>query len=96
MPAHRYMDEIGLAVKLATKKLTGVIPQVNLMEHVHLCQVQIRLPTLALKPEEMSPEVKNRAISSPTKGLYYWSNYSNRRIPCFLLLKWLGFPTVNN
>ena len=33
---------------------------------VCLCQkVQIRLPTLALKPEETSPEVRNRDITGP-------------------------------
>ena len=34
MPAHRYMEENGLAAMLATKKLAGVAPEVNLQEHV--------------------------------------------------------------
>ena len=34
MPAHRYVEEIGLAVILAAKMLTGVTPEVNLGEHV--------------------------------------------------------------
>ena len=34
MPAHRYMEENGLAVMLATKKLAGVALEVNLQEHV--------------------------------------------------------------
>ena len=39
---------------LAIKKLAGVAPQVNLSERVtHTpLQVQIRLPTLALKPRQ--------------------------------------------
>ena len=35
-----------------------------------LRQVRIRLPILALKPEETSPEVQNRGVSGPTKGTY--------------------------
>ena len=38
------MEENGLAAILTNKRLTGVAPEVNLW------QVQIRLPTLALKP----------------------------------------------
>ena len=34
MPAHRYMEEIGLAAMLATKRLAGVAPEVNLGECV--------------------------------------------------------------
>ena len=52
MPSHRYVEENGLATILATKRSAGVTPEVNLCEpsHVCLCQVQIRLLTLALKP----------------------------------------------
>ena len=39
--------------------------------YICLCQVWIRLPTLALNPrEETSPEVKNRDISVPTKKTF--------------------------
>ena len=48
MPDYRYMEEIGSAAMLATKRSAGVIPEVNLKEHV-ICQARIRLPTLALK-----------------------------------------------
>ena len=34
MPAHRYMEENGPAVMLATKRLAGVTPKVNLRECV--------------------------------------------------------------
>ena len=34
MPAHRYGEEIGLAAMLASKRLAGVTPEVNLTEHV--------------------------------------------------------------
>ena len=37
MPAHRYVEENGLAAMLGTKRLVGVTPEVNLWEHVHLC-----------------------------------------------------------
>ena len=50
LPGHRYVEEINTTAMLATKMLAGVTPMVNLREDVHLCQVQIRLPTLALKP----------------------------------------------
>ena len=32
---------------------------------MYTCQVRIRLLTLALKPEETSPEIKNKGISGP-------------------------------
>ena len=46
--------------------------------HVCLCQVRIRLPTLDLKPEEMSPEVEN---SSSTKRtcVHQITSYSMRQ-----------------
>ena len=34
MPAHRYLEETGLAFVLATKGLTGVRPDMNLKEYV--------------------------------------------------------------
>ena len=34
MPAHRYVEETGLAAILATKRSTGVTPEVNLRECV--------------------------------------------------------------
>ena len=34
MPGHRYVEELGSAAMLATKRLAGVTPEVNLMECV--------------------------------------------------------------
>ena len=34
MPAYRYMEENSTADILATKRITGVTPEVNLIEHV--------------------------------------------------------------
>ena len=34
MPAHRYVEETGLAAILATKRSAGVTPEVNLREYV--------------------------------------------------------------
>ena len=34
MPAYRYATEYGSAIMLATKRLTGVTPEVNLRERV--------------------------------------------------------------
>ena len=34
MPVHRYVEEIGSAAMLATKRLAGVTPEVNLRECV--------------------------------------------------------------
>ena len=44
---YRYVEEISLVAILATKRMAGVKPEVY---HIFLCQVQIRLPNLALKP----------------------------------------------
>ena len=33
MPGRRYVEEIGLAVMLVTKRSLGVAPEVNLKEH---------------------------------------------------------------
>ena len=42
MPGPRYVEEIGLVAKLIAKMLAGVVPEVNLREHV-TC---MPLPTL--------------------------------------------------
>ena len=34
MPSHNYVEEIGSAAMLATKRSAGVAPEVNLREHV--------------------------------------------------------------
>ena len=51
MTACRHVEEISSATILAAKRLAGVTSEVNLWEHVKcLCQMQIRLTNLALKP----------------------------------------------
>ena len=80
MPSHRYMEENGLATILATKRSAGVTPEVNLCEpsHVCLCQVQIRLLTLALKPRGDITRSPKQWYQWPHKKrtfyvLQYWS-----------------------
>ena len=67
MPACRYMEDNSLAAMLASKRSAGVAPEVNLREcisHICLHQVQIRLPTLVLKP-------RGDVSRSPKQG-YQW------------------------
>ena len=82
---------------LTAKRWAGVAPEVNLsanIYHVCFCQVQLRLPTLVLKPRE-------DINGSPKQG-YYWShkkdlcpqNFQGGQIPaktrnslCFSLCK---------
>ena len=72
MPAYRYMEEIGLATMLATKRPAGVTPQVNLRERV-IC---MPLPSAnkaahsGFETQRRLPEVQNRGISDPTKMTY--------------------------
>ena len=53
---------------LAVKMSAGVTPEVNFrnVHYVYLCQVQIRLPTLALKP-------RGDITRSPKQG-YQWTH----------------------
>ena len=63
MPSCRYVEEIGMAAMLVTKRLAGVTPELNLRECV-IC-MPLHLPTLALKP-------KGEVTRSPKQG-YQWS-----------------------
>ena len=58
MPACRYMEENGSAAMLAAKRSAGVTPEVNLKV----------LVTCLRNPKGMSPEIRNRGISGPTKS----------------------------
>ena len=72
-----------LAVRLALKRLAGATPEVNFREctsHIRLCQVQIWLPTLALKHRETSPEVQNRGFSSPTNGHVSTNKFKKKEV----------------
>ena len=70
MPACRYVEENDLATMLATKGSSGIAQKVNLGEHVCICQAQIRLPTLALKPRgHINRSPKTGVSVAPQKGL---------------------------
>ena len=59
------------AAMLAIYTGRGVAPEVNLREcisHMPPQSSNKAEPTLALKPEEISPEVRNRGISGPKNG----------------------------
>ena len=87
MPAYRYVEENGSAAMLANKRAAGVTPEVNLKEHVthiSLCQVQIRLPTLALKPRG---DVIRSTSQSPHKGTYVFQ--FKKTIPQLTLSKFV-------
>ena len=73
MPACWCVEEIGSAAMLATKRLAGVAPEVNLRQCLTcLHQVQIRLSTLALKPggDITSPKSKTWVSVAPQKRTY--------------------------
>ena len=64
-----------LGTMLAAKRSAGMAPQVNLWD-VCLCQVQIRLPTQALKLRgDITRRKKNRASVAPQKGLISSKNF---------------------
>ena len=73
MPGCRYVEEIGSVAMLASNRSAGVTPEMNLMKHVCLGQVQIRLPPLALK-------LRVDVIRSPIKG-YQWPHKNDLCIP---------------
>ena len=67
-PAHRYVKEIGLAAMLATKKLAGVAPEVNVREHV---PVWVRLPAHSgFVTMECHQKFKTEVSVAPQKWLY--------------------------
>ena len=58
MPAHRYMEQIGSAAILETKKSAGVAPELNLWEHVtHTPPPSTNKAAHSEDTEETSPEV---------------------------------------
>ena len=62
----RYVEENGLAALMAAKSLAGVTPEVN---HIHVCWVWIRPPTLALKPwRDITRSPKQKYQWPPKKG----------------------------
>ena len=75
------MEEIDLAAMLAAKRSAGVASEVNLREWVTCVprQVQIRLPTLALKP-------RGDITRSPKQG-YQWPHEKDLCPPKFFFQK---------
>ena len=70
MPAYRYVEENGLAAKLAVKISVDVTLEMNLNEHVtHTPPPSANKTTHS--GEETSPKVHNRAISGPQTGLQF-------------------------
>ena len=86
MPAHRYMEEIGSVAMLATKRLAGVAPKVNLREHEShnmyaSTKCEIRMPTLALKPRGDVTRSPKRGLSvAPQKGLMSFKFFLKKSI----------------
>ena len=67
---------------LATKRLASVTPEVDLGEctlHPPLQKANKADPTLALTPEETSPEILNRGTSGPKKGHVSAKNFKKKR-----------------
>ena len=71
MSSCSYVEEIGMAAMLVTKRSAGVAPEVNLRE----CVMCMPLPSANKAAHsgfethwrETSPEVQNNGISGPTK-----------------------------
>ena len=77
MPAHSYMEEVGLTATLATKWSAGVTLDVNLRVHV----AHLPWQSVALKPRRDITRSPKRVISGSTKGLqnlkkkkYFWTS----------------------
>ena len=66
MPAHRYMEENGLATMFAAKRLAGVAPEVNIREHV----TGMPLPSRNKAVHSGFPNQRRRHLKSK-KG-YQW------------------------
>ena len=86
MPAHRYVEEIDLAAMLATKRLAGVAPDVNLMEHV-----THKLPLSVNKVAHSGFEAQRRrhqkskrgVLVAPQKGLMSYKIYFKKKKEIF-------------
>ena len=66
MPASKYVEEIRLVAMLVTKKSAGVLPDVNLREHV----TRMPLPS-ANKAAHCDFETKRRCQKSKTGPMDY-------------------------
>ena len=68
MPARRYMGEIGSAAMLASKRLAGVVPEMNLREHATCTPLQS-----ANKGAHSGFQTRGEVTRSPTHG-YQWTH----------------------
>ena len=65
MIVHKYVDQNNSATMLATKKLAGATPKINLRSLLHVgneaCMQED--PPWLLNPGQTSPEIQTRGIS---------------------------------
>ena len=71
MPAHRYVEENGSAAMLAANRSASVT-------HLHVHQVQIRLPTLALK--SLGDKKFKTGVSVTPQKITKTANYKSKTI----------------
>ena len=64
MPDCRYVEDNGLAVMLAAKRLAGVTPELNLIDHVK----DMPLPS-ANKAAHYGFETQRRCLQKSTRGV---------------------------
>ena len=67
------MDQYDPATMLDTKRLTGVVLEVNLIILLHAGNEECN-PPLLWNPEQVSWEIQNRGISGHTKTTYILQN----------------------
>ena len=84
MPAHRYVEEIGLAAMLAAKRLADVTPEVNLREHV------TPMPPPSVNQAAYSGfETQRRHTRSP-KQEYQWPHKRCNICGCLAITEFSG------
>ena len=85
MPAHRYMEEDGMAAMLANKRSAGVAPEVNLRE----CVTCMPLPSMnkaahsGFETERRHYQKSKIGVSvAPQKGLISSKNLKKKYLLC--------------
>ena len=90
MPAHGYVDEIGSAAILATKRSAGVTPEVNLREHVTCMPLPSKDKAANSGFEtqrKCHQKSKTRVSVAPQKGLMSSKNCYKKYFEVFTLRK---------
>ena len=72
MPAQRYLEEISSAAMLATKRSSGVTPEVNLRERISRMP-----PPSANKATTLALNPRGDITRSPKQG-YKWSHKKDK------------------